>query len=112
MINFGTRSFVPVTLTYTILDEKNLVVDKFDKKLVIDTQKEFIDSISVNTLVKGNYKLIVELSYPGQTEPAVAEKEFRVTSYNVGLINSLIVVVGLMFILILDKYRFKKFFKK
>lgn len=111
LINFGSKSKVSVNLKYTLYDEEGLIVNMYDKQVDVDTQKQFIDSFDVSELTKGKYKLIVNLRYPGQTEPAVAEKEFRIREYDLNLINSLILISGLMFILLIDKYHFKKIFK-
>jgi hypothetical protein len=80
LINFGAHGNVTTHLDYAVKDATNLTVLQWQKDISVETQKEFIEDIDVSNLKEGEYYLQVTLTYDGQTEPASASKNFRMSS--------------------------------
>jgi len=100
LINFGKVSTVDVNLSYNITDEKGIVVQKGERNISVNTQKEFIEQLDVSSLNKGQYILEMNLKYPGQTEPATAHKSFIINKGN-NIITILIeATIGIVIIII------------
>ncbi|MEM4267369.1 MAG: hypothetical protein QXK37_00905 [Candidatus Woesearchaeota archaeon] len=78
LLNFGSPGSVYVNITSEIIDNKNSVVFRKTEKVEVETQKEFITYYSTSGLNPGRYKLRLHLTYPGQKEPAMTEREFVV----------------------------------
>jgi hypothetical protein len=91
LINFGSFSIVETNLTYTIKDNRGLIVYQKEINTTVDTQKEFIEILDITMLKKGSYTLETSLFYPEQKEPAIAEKSFTIGE-DTPLINLLLVL--------------------
>jgi len=109
LINFGLPGKVDAKLHYTVKDSQNLTVFELYKNQSVETQLEFIDKLDLSALKKGDYNLIIDLKYPGQTEPASAEKSFSVQAPSLSLeYIVLFVVFGLLLIFIIAVFLKRK----
>ena len=93
LINFGNLSNVNVSLLYQILDRNSDIVHESHEEVSVDTQKEFIKEIDISGLKKGEYELIVNLEYPGQTEPASSVEMFIVGDDS--NISFILIIIGI-----------------
>jgi len=78
LINLGIPGKVNANLHYRILGSSGEIVYEEEEVIPVETQIEFIKTIDTVGLMNGNYKLLVDLSYTGQTEPARAEAGFSI----------------------------------
>ncbi len=92
LINFGTSDTIDANLKYTISDENGRIFAEYNKIVPVTTQTEFLEHITTSGIKNGKYKLTVELTYIGQTFPAITEKIFYI-----GLITPLFTNVKQIF---------------
>jgi len=78
LINFGLKGTVNANLSYKILDNESTLVKQFNETVPVSTQTEFLKHINTSGLLKGKYTLIIDLTYPGQIDPANTEKIFNI----------------------------------
>ena len=72
LFNLGSKGPVNVTIFYTILDGAGVVVYSQSENATVDGQQELAKTILLANLPNGQYKFMVGLAYPGQTQPAQA----------------------------------------
>jgi hypothetical protein len=80
LTNLGVPGKVDATLSYKILNSKEVVVYEESEKVPVETQTEFVKTFDVSGLKKGDYALLVDLSYSGQKEPIQAKGQFSIVS--------------------------------
>ncbi len=78
LINFGDEGSVDANLYYAILDSEGNVVYEGRETVAVETQKEFIKTFDVSDFASGEYTLVMDLEYAGQSEPAKTERVFSV----------------------------------
>jgi eukaryotic-like serine/threonine-protein kinase len=78
LINLGIPGQVNATLYYEIDNASNAMIYNETEIIPVETQEEFIKSLDINKLASGSYKLLIDLKYEGQKEPAQAQTEFVV----------------------------------
>jgi len=79
LINFGRAGRTEVDLYYEIRDEEKKIVYAESSKIQVETQTEFIKSINISDLKKGNYEIFSRLTYEGQKQPAEVSIPFEVS---------------------------------
>ena len=121
LINLGVPGKINASIFYQIKDQFNEVVYNETEIVLVETQIEFIKTIDVSKLTKGNYRLIATLNYSGQKQPAQAEDTFTIvnpsglSSSNTLIIYS-VLIISISVALVLWIYRklfnsiIKKFF--
>ena len=80
LINVGVPGAINATIHYIILDNSNVPVYDSVQVVRVETQKEFTDSVDTSKLPIGNYRLMANLTYESQTEPAESEGMFSVVA--------------------------------
>ncbi|MCD4771314.1 hypothetical protein K8R30_02755 [archaeon] len=98
LINIGIPGEVIANLSYKIKNSTEEIVYEEKETLSIETQTEFIKEINISNLPVGKYTWIIELTYEGQTEPALTQSNFVVTK-NIALQNMGIIALFLLLIM-------------
>lgn len=79
LVNFGDPGAVLATVTYSIYEGDVIVYSEMETKDV-RTQLEYVKEIDVGHLKPGEYRMVLDLEYPGQVDPARAEKSFVIVA--------------------------------
>jgi hypothetical protein len=118
LVNFGDEGDVPIQLTYKVLNGAGTALLESTDSDIVSGQKELVKSVDVSSLPKGKYTLMVDLRYPGQTDPAIAERTFTVGDITLSSgksiwwtalpILGLLLLAGLLGVYLLKKPRLRK----
>jgi len=111
LINFGDEGSVNANLHYTILDSDGNVVYDGRETVAVETQKEFIKAFDVSEFASGEYTLVTDLQYAGQSEPARTERVFSVEGgddFEYGAIVWIVVAVLAVAFLCAIVYKFRE----
>jgi len=124
LMNLGVSGRVNASLHYRILNFNNAEVYNENEVVPVETQLEFIKELDISSLPPGDYKLITDLKYKGQKEPAHAEATFTigksegitgavlgVLTSNTGIAISLIIGLTVSLIIVSNLLRKAKFAK-
>ncbi|MBR9705063.1 hypothetical protein GOV12_06640 [Candidatus Pacearchaeota archaeon] len=82
LLNIGVPGKVNAKLDYYLYDSNDKLIYSEVEVVPVETQIEFIKNLKDLDLGLGEYRLKVELSYLGQTEPASSEDYFNVVEFN------------------------------
>lgn len=78
LVNLGLPGETKVALQYIVSDMMGNVFIEDEEFVSLETQTQFIKEIDVSDLDEGKYRLIIDLVYEGQREPARTETNFEV----------------------------------
>ncbi len=99
LINLGVPGKVKANLTYEIFDEKGNTIYEEKEIVPVETQIEFIKVIDTSEFSEGEYSILVDLEYEGQTEPANAQEKFIISETNLNNIYGFVFVTLILLIL-------------
>ncbi|OGJ21310.1 hypothetical protein A3K73_05655 [Candidatus Pacearchaeota archaeon RBG_13_36_9] len=102
LINLGIPGKVNANLHYRIVSSSGEMVYEEKEVVPVETQIEFIKTINTYDLEQGNYRLLVDLSYEGQIEPANAQGSFSIgNGFLLGSVQRVFVYILSLFFLTL-----------
>ena len=114
LINFGEPGLINATVHYQILAPDDTLLYEETEIVPVETQKEYVKTFDVKDFKDGDYKLRMDLQYPGQSEPAASESVFKVRKNMVGASEYLMwasIILGGVFVVIVAYMKRKEIFK-
>jgi hypothetical protein len=98
LINFGAGSGVTATITTVITTSSGGEVYRETEDFIVDAQQEILKRIPLPALPPGDYHIRMDLTYPGQQEPASAQQPFTIVAetFSSFLLILLLILGGLV----------------
>jgi len=78
LINLGVPGTVNASLYYELTDSSDEIVHVESEVVPVETQTEYLKTFDLSGFSEGEYSLLVDLTYKGQTEPASSRAVFRI----------------------------------
>ena len=80
LLNVGKPGEVNAYLDYKILNSEGKTIYSESERIEVQTQTQFLKEFDTSQFEGGKYSVVVNLTYGGQIEPAIAEQAFQVSS--------------------------------
>lgn len=95
LLNFGSNQRVDVVITYTITDNKNIVVAVEHETVAVETTASFVKTFQIpQGIDSGIYVAHASIVYPDQITPATTQFSFTVEQRYLGLFEDDFITYG------------------
>ncbi len=98
--NFGGGDRVDVLLKYEIFDQQDISRGAYVETVALETTAQFISQVPIGgNLSPGQYRMLVQIDYPGREHPAESSFDFTVERKILGVYTGSIIYLGLIILM-------------